>query len=62
MMVSLSGPQLAGRAQLALAALSIGEYDAIKEAILTRYNINKEAYRNQFQTEKRKEGRDESRV
>ena len=53
-------PQLAGRAQLALAALSIGEYDAIKEAILTRYNINEEAYRNQFQTEKRKEGRDES--
>ena len=52
-------PQLAGKAQLAFAALSItgvGEYKAIKEAILTRYNINEEAYRNRFRTEKRKEG------
>ena len=52
-------PQLAGRAQLAFAVLSIeeaGEYDAIKEAILIRYNINEEAYRNRFWMEKRKEG------
>ena len=47
--------QLAGKAQLAFTALSImevGEYEAIKEAILTRYNINEEAYRNRFRTEK----------
>ena len=52
-------PQLAGKAQLAFAALSItevGEYEAIKDAILTRYNINEEAYRNRFRTEKRKDG------
>eukprot|EP00731_Ephydatia_muelleri_P003621 Em0001g3621a len=52
-------PQLAGKALLAFAALSItevGEYEAIKDAILIRYNINEEAYRNRFRTEKRKDG------
>ena len=51
-------PQLAGKALLAFAALSItevGEYEAIKDAILIRYNINEEAYRNRFRTEKRKD-------
>ena len=45
--------------KLAFAALSItkvGEYEAIKDAILIRYNINEEAYRNRFRTEKRKDG------
>eukprot|EP00731_Ephydatia_muelleri_P002993 Em0001g2993a len=48
-------PQLAGKAQLAFAALSItevGEY----EANAIRYNINEEAYSNRFRTEKRKDG------
>eukprot|EP00731_Ephydatia_muelleri_P003650 Em0001g3650a len=52
-------PQLAGKALLAFAALSItevGEYEAIKDAILIRYNINEEAYRSTFRTEKRKDG------
>ena len=44
-------PQLSGRAQLAFVALSITDssnYDAIKAAILIRYDLNKEAYCNYF--------------
>ena len=46
-------PQLTGRAQLAFAALSSTEardYDAIKAAILARYDINEEAYRRRFRS------------
>ena len=41
-------PQLAGKAQLAFAALSstkAKDYDAIKAAILARYDVNEETYR-----------------
>ena len=44
-------PQLTGKAQLAFAALSSTEakdYDAIKAAILARYDVNEETYRRQF--------------
>ena len=40
-------PQLTGKAQLAFAALSSTEakdYDAIKAAILARYDVNEETY------------------
>ena len=52
-------PQLSGKAQLAFAALATGDisnYDAIKTAILARYDINEESYRNRFRTAKRKDG------
>lgn len=48
-----------GSAKLAFATLQIsdaGEYDAIKGAILARYNINEEAYRNRFWTVTKKDG------
>ena len=41
-------PQLTGKAQLAYAAVSpadVGDYSAVKAAILARYDINTEAYR-----------------
>lgn len=41
-------PQLTGRAQKAFAAMGedqAGNYDALKTAILKRYNVNEEAYR-----------------
>ena len=44
-------PQLTGKAQLAFAALpgeDSGNYDAIKAAILQRYDITEEAYRRRF--------------
>ena len=44
-------PQLTGKAQQAYAALSLDEardYDAVKAAILRRYNINEETYRQRF--------------
>ena len=40
-------PQLTGRAQKAFAAMGedqAGNYDALKKAILKRYNVNEEAY------------------
>lgn len=46
-------PQLSGRAQLAFLALPVvdsADYDAIRAAILTRYDLNEEAYRNRFRT------------
>ena len=44
-------PQLTGKAQLAFAALptvDADDYEAIKNAILVRYDINEEAYRRRF--------------
>ena len=41
-------PQLTGKVQLAHAAVSpadVGDYSAVKAAILARYDINTEAYR-----------------
>ena len=52
-------PQLTGRAQLAFAALpteNSDDYEAIKTAVLTRYDINEEAYRRRFRTTTRMEG------
>ena len=52
-------PQLSGRAQLAFVALPITDsanYDAIKAAILMRYDLNEEAYWNCFRTAVRKVG------
>ena len=52
-------PQLTGRAQLAFAALPTAnsdDYEAIKTAVLTRYDINEEAYRRRFRTTTRMEG------
>ena len=53
------GPQLTGRAQLAFAALPTAnsdDYEAIKTAVLTRYDINEEAIRRRFRTTSRMEG------
>ena len=44
-------PQLTGKVQLAFAAMSSTEakdYDTIKAAVLTRYDINEEAYQQRF--------------
>ena len=44
-------PQLTGKAQQAYAAMSVedaGDYDKVKTAILKRYNINEETYRQRF--------------
>lgn len=52
-------PQLTGRAQLAFAALPLddsGDYDAIKLAILQRYDITEEAYRRRFRQATRGSG------
>ena len=52
-------PQLTGKAQQAFAALSqedAGKYKMVKEAILRRYNISEETYRQRFRAAKRKEG------
>ena len=46
-------PQLVGKAQQAYAAMSPDEaqdYDQLKEAILLRYNINEESYRQKFRS------------
>ena len=46
-------PQLTGKARLAFAAVPPAEardYDAIKAAILARYDINEEAYRRRFRS------------
>ena len=51
-------PQLTGKAQQAYAALNpedAKDYDAVKTAILRRYNINEETYRQRFQSLKPKE-------
>ena len=52
-------PQLSGRAQLAFAALpatSAGDYNSIKTAVLARYGINEESYRQRFRSMTRKAG------
>ena len=44
-------PQLTGKAQQAFAALPTGEskdYDGVKAAILTRYGVSEETYRQRF--------------
>ena len=50
-------PQLTGRAQQACTALipaTTGTYDEVKAAILRRYDMNEETYRQQFRTTKKK--------
>ena len=52
-------PQLVGKAQQAYAAMSADEsadYEHVKKAILRRYDINEESYRQRFRGAKRKEG------
>ena len=52
-------PHLTGKAQQAYAALPTDEaknYDTLKEAILRRYDINEETYRQQFRKLRPKEG------
>ena len=52
-------PQLTGKAQQAYAAMEhdrATDYTALKAAILHRYEITEETYRQRFRTEKRKEG------
>ena len=52
-------PQLIGKAQQAFAGLPSDEsstYDGVKAAILLCYGVNKEAYRQRFQTASRKHG------
>ena len=44
-------PQLTGKAQLAFAALPVSDsadYDAIKTAVLVRYDINEDSYKKSF--------------
>ena len=51
-------PQLTGRAQQAYAAMAAtdaGDYSKMKEAILQRYDINEETYRQRFRTVSRRE-------
>ena len=52
-------PQLAGKAQQAYVSMSStesGDYEALKAAILRRYNICEETYRQRFWSTKKKEG------
>ena len=52
-------PQLTGKAQQAYAALPPGDaksYDAVKEAILRRYDITEETYRQRFRKLRPSEG------
>ena len=54
----LLAPQLTGNAQRAYAALKAEDatkYPEVKAAILRRYNITEETYRQQFRSDKRKE-------
>ena len=55
----LLAPQLTGRAQKAFAAMGeveAGDYDALKTAILKRYNINEETYRLQLRSISKQSG------
>ena len=52
-------PELTGKAQLAYAAMDTaasGDYEELKAAILRRYDINEETYRQRFRAASRKEG------
>ena len=52
-------PQLTGKAQQAYAALGVADshiYARVKEAVLRRYDINDETYRQRFWSTRRKEG------
>ena len=52
-------PQLTGKAQLAFSALPSSEsadFDAIKKAVLARYDVNEEAYRRRFRALTRSNG------
>ena len=52
-------PNLVGKAQQAYAVLSAvdaSDYGKLKEAILQRYDITEESYRQQFRTVKKKSG------
>ena len=52
-------PQLTGKAQQAYAAMKMengGRYDKFKEAILQRYDISEETYRQRFREPSKKEG------
>ena len=52
-------PELTGKAQLAYAAMDVaasGDYEELKAAILRRYDINEETYRQRFQAASRKDG------
>ena len=52
-------PQLTGKAQQAYAALGVADshiYARVKEAVLRRYDINDETYRQRFRSTRRKEG------
>ena len=52
-------PELTGKAQRAFAAMdpaNAGDYAQLKDAILLRYDINDETYRQRFQRAKRKDG------
>ena len=48
-------PQLAGCAQQAYAALTAVMYESVKQAILWRYDISPETYRQRFRASRRKE-------
>ena len=57
--VAKLAPQLSGRALQAYAAMSADEalrYADVKKAILTRYDIREETYRQRFRSAQRKEG------
>lgn len=57
--VAKLAPQLAGRAQQAYAAMSTDDalvYAEVKKAILRRYDISEETYRQRFRAARRKEG------
>ena len=40
----------------ALPVSDLADYDAIKTAVLIRYDINEDSYKNRFRSSKRKEG------
>ena len=57
--VAKLAPQLSGRAQQAYAAMSSDDalvYTEVKKAILQRYDISEETYRQRFREARRKEG------
>ena len=52
-------PQLVGKAQQAYAGLAVcdsGDYEKVKAAILRRYDITEESYRQRFRSAKPKQG------